>query len=352
METIINKTLRRTPLLRSAEREEFEDSMSEAPEKTQWVFVGRISEDNKKWLLQKILKAVVSYNRFWIKTKINVRHKRKQNQPFNVFCEFLENIYILVAAFFTYITYNKIEPSHPAWISICRYIPSGLDLPAITNEIYMDIPLNELKTWANNSEIILDPNQPYRITFYNKYLDAKTISYSNEFSNISSDLLIAKICPDTTLVRFVKNADPDKDLSVLESSSSRFLEIEYKCGDQYRVAIEVPKSHYLAGNEILSKTYILRYLEHTSIFVNWTFKEAEYSLRIVDDESEMFSLNSRQYIKLLSDGYQIMEVDSEPDDSIESSNHAPAESRDSTVPAESRDSTVSDESAVLIESEN
>ena len=318
-----------------------------------------LSEDSKKWLLHKILKVVVSYNRFWIKAKINVRHKRKQNQPFNVFCEFLENIYVLIAAFFTYISYNKIEPSHPAWISICRYIPCGLDLPAITNEIYMDMPLNELKTWANNSEIILDPNQPYRVIFYNKYLDAKTVSYS-EFSNISSDLLIAKICPDTTLVRLVNNTDPDKDLSALESSSARFLEIEYKCGDQFRVAIEVPKSHYLAGNEILSKTYILRYLEHTSIFVNWTFKESEYSLRIVDDESQMFSLNSRQYIKLLSDKYIIMEVESELEESTESSNsvsrdstaHVPAESRDSTVPAESRDSTVSNESAVLIDSEN
>jgi hypothetical protein len=35
-------SMRRTPLLRSAKREKFEDSISEAPEKTHRVFVGRM----------------------------------------------------------------------------------------------------------------------------------------------------------------------------------------------------------------------------------------------------------------------------------------------------------------------
>jgi len=263
-----------------------------------------LSEEGRKWVLQNILKLLVEYNRFKIKLRIKTRCARKQNAHLNMLCELWENLYTIIAAFFAYITYNKIDPSQPAWISVCKYI-NGLF--ASTNDIYMEFPAENLKVWASNSEIVLDPEHPYREIFYNKYAGAKVISYSNEFSNVANDLVIAQICPDTTIVRIVKNVDPEKDLSVLESSSARFLEIEYKCGDLPGVAIEVPKSHYLAGNEVLSKAYVLRYLEHMSIFVNWVFKESDYSLRIVDEDSAVFSLNSNQYIKLLNDGYKIVE---------------------------------------------
>jgi hypothetical protein len=213
-------------------------------------------------------------------------------------CEFWENIWVVIAAFFAYLTHNKIEPSQSAWISICKYVNEPR---ASTNDVYMVFPDEFLNTWSPTSEIALDPEQPYRDFFYKKYVEAK------ETSNAASDLIIAQICPDTAIVRIVENVDPEKDISVLETSSARFLEIEYKCSNQSPITIEVPRSHYLAGNEVLSKAYVLRYLEHMSIFVNWGFKESDYSLRIVDEDSEVFSLNSSQYIKLEQDGYKIME---------------------------------------------
>jgi hypothetical protein len=79
--------------------------------------------------------------------------------------------------------------------------------------------------------------------------------------------------------------------------------------------INVPKSHYIADNEILSKTYVLRYLEHLPIYKRWIFDDSEYELRIVDDDSNVFSLRGNQYIKLLPDGYEILELDKPRDDS-------------------------------------
>jgi hypothetical protein len=64
------------------------------------------------------------------------------------------------------------------------------------------------------------------------------------------------------------------------------------------------------GNELLSKTYILRHLEHLPIYVKWKFDES-YSLRIVDDNSDVFSLDGNQYVLLGDDGYKIVNAEQE-----------------------------------------
>jgi hypothetical protein len=109
-------------------------------------------------------------------------------------------------------------------------------------------------------------------------------------------------------ILFASNVRPEVDLSGAVTSSVRFLEVEYKCKNMNGFEIDIPKSHYIAGNEILSKTYILRYLEHLPIYVRWTFDESEYELRIVDEDSNVFSLNGKQYIKLGNDSYTIENV--------------------------------------------
>jgi hypothetical protein len=47
--------------------------------------------------------------------------------------------------------------------------------------------------------------------------------------------------------------------------------------------------------------------------VGWTFDES-YSLRIVDDDSEVFSIDGNQYILLAKDGYKIINSDQEPEE--------------------------------------
>jgi hypothetical protein len=55
----------------------------------------------------------------------------------------------------------------------------------------------------------------------------------------------------------------------------------------------------------MSKTYVLRFLEHLPVYVRWIFIESDYYLRVIDEDSEAFSLNSRQYIRFETDGYKI-----------------------------------------------
>jgi len=134
-------------------------------------------------------------------------------------------------------------------------------------------------------------------------------------------------------ILFASNVRPEVDLSEAVTSSVRFLEVEYKCKNMNGFEIDIPKSHYIAGNEILSKTYILRYLEHLPIYVRWTFDESEYELRIVDEDSNVFSLNGKQYIKLGNDSYTIENVitdaiDQQPETETETATATDMESKD------------------------
>lgn len=234
---------------------------------------------------------------------------------FDLVCNVFDAIGTCISTVFTYITRNKLETSSPVWISVCQYIPSCGNLPAITSDEYSRFFDADLHNWSND----LDARQYY--IFKQSYRDAvnRTMWDSSSYSDA---IVIGQICPAHAIVKSIKNADAEKDLTglILNStppefnirnyinpSTARFLEIEYKCGTYAPVPIQVPKSHYIAGNELLSKTYVLRYLEHLPIYVKWKFDESDYSLRIIDGDSEVFSLTGTQYILLAEDGYKIID---------------------------------------------
>jgi len=266
------------------------------------------SEDMKKTVMQTLLRTLVAYNRFYIKTKINYRCARKESAAFNFLCECFETIFIILTELFVSITCNKIEPSDPAWVSFCQYISAGNGLRAITNDEYVKIIPNDLRNWSNVPDVVLDPTRQYYPIIKNAYLTAKIrTNYHSPYQNANS-IIVAKICSTATIVKLTKNVALEKDLTNVKTSSARFLEIEYKCGNRPPLTIEVPKSQYFVGNEILSKAYVLRHLEHLPIYTRWSFIESEYSLRIVDEDSVVFSLSSDQYILLERDGYKILDL--------------------------------------------
>jgi hypothetical protein len=133
-------------------------------------------------------------------------------------------------------------------------------------------------------------------------------------------LVYGKICPSAVIIKNAENINPDKDLETISRVGFRFMEVEYKCGEKNGFSIDIPDSHYISGNEILSKAYILRYLEHLPIYTQWVHNK-NYILKIVDDDMNIIKLNHHQYIRLNNDGYDVIDVttpeesdsESEPD---------------------------------------
>jgi len=87
-------------------------------------------------------------------------------------------------------------------------------------------------------------------------------------------------------------------------SSANFLSIEYthplmKEG----IVIELDRSIYFVGNQILSPTFVKSYLEHQSELYHF---DMDYVLKIMDDTICTMTLSSDKYILLKEDGYQIV----------------------------------------------
>ena len=263
-------------------------------------------DSTKKSTLQFFLKYLMAYNRICIKTKIQLKMFRKQYTAFNLICEVLEYVCKLLVIAFTYLTHNKIEPSDFAWVDACKYLSSGNELPALTVDSYLKFEPNELKLISNHT--ILDDGLKEENECFHTIRDKFTIAI-NKFAytdGVDEHLIIAKICPSATIVKIAKNIDIQHTLKTIILSSVRLLEIQYICGDLPPITIEVPSYHYVVDNEILSKAYILRYLEHLPMYSNWIFNENNYNVKIIDYDSNVFSVRSNQYILLEKNEYKIM----------------------------------------------
>jgi len=274
------------------------------------------SESVQKCTSRLCLKYIITYNRFCIQTKIQIRTIRKQNTIFNTICGLFENIWELFVFAFTQLTHSKIEPSASAWVCVCKYLPAGNGMSALTRDTYLNFDSVELQTLSTNA--ICKENNDNHVeglrTINDKLKTAvKHCSPTNiNDSGASFDavetyhIIIAKFSPDATIVKPPKSIDVCSELKNVHLSSVRLLEIEYQCGDLPAITIEIPNSHYVVDNEILSKTYILRHLEHLPMYSNWIFRENDYRVKIIDYDSNVFSINYNQYILIEKDEYKIM----------------------------------------------
>jgi hypothetical protein len=103
----------------------------------------------------------------------------------------------------------------------------------------------------------------------------------------------------------IYNKHVNDDIKVnIEKSSVSFISIEYthpSMNDPIQIVLD--KKWYYDGNEILSKTFILRYLKHQCL--PYVFTD-DYLVNIIDNDINQFTLNKDQYILLKIDGYKII----------------------------------------------
>jgi len=90
-------------------------------------------------------------------------------------------------------------------------------------------------------------------------------------------------------------------------STSRFLSVEYTHPRMYRsIPIELPKSIYMVGNQILSATFIMRYLKYNHALGDAYVFDDQYVINVMDDNINQFELKYGSYCVLGETGYTIM----------------------------------------------
>ncbi len=93
-----------------------------------------------------------------------------------------------------------------------------------------------------------------------------------------------------------------------------FLAVEYIASPGATpIPLEIPRSHYAVGNEILSRSYIYWYLEHLPRYTAWTFSE-DYEVKCMDDTLCEVVLRRNQYIQLGTNSYSVVHVSSHDND--------------------------------------
>lgn len=86
-------------------------------------------------------------------------------------------------------------------------------------------------------------------------------------------------------------------------SHAKFFNIEYiHPSISENIEITIPKSQYIANNDLLSKTYVFNYLQNQS--QPYVFDD-QYKLQIMDENLNIFEIQSHQYIRLLEGGYVV-----------------------------------------------
>lgn len=258
------------------------------------------------------------YSRTLVQIRVKSRIWKNEYVAFGLFCDFIEKISSILTAAFVYVTSTRIELKDAAWISVCEYFPEGNIVYAVgaynpvivpeTKETYSKVHERHLREWPTEPSSVLDSG--YRDVFYLKYANVKEMINAWDEDEQKDTIVIAKLCPNAIIIKNAENMEPEKDL-VFSRVNFRFMEVEYKCGDMLGFSIDIPESHYITGNEILSKTYILRHLEHLPIYIRW-FHDEDYVLKIVDEDMNVITLNCNQYIRLNEDSYEVVDTTLHP----------------------------------------
>jgi hypothetical protein len=88
-------------------------------------------------------------------------------------------------------------------------------------------------------------------------------------------------------------------------SNEGFISIQYTHPDmEESIYIDLTSGYYLCGNELLSATFIKRYLQYQNL--PYVF-DKQYTLHIIDNKINEFSIGYGKYLRLGVDNYQIVE---------------------------------------------
>lgn len=174
------------------------------------------------------------------------------------------------------------------------------------NNIYHIRTEPDIDSWSNMSCFRVDSES----SLLNYYW------YSEEYSELTSDICDTydagiRSYPDKSGLWLVKldnscylsrilNKDSEPSIpksSEYNVSSVRFLSITYTHPNMnYDIQLELPKSMFIVGNQLLSSTFVMRMLEYT-IGSNYIF-DMNYTLKIMDRNIKYAELSSNQYIEL------------------------------------------------------
>jgi hypothetical protein len=199
---------------------------------------------------------------------------------------------------YSFLISKKIEPNSFYWISTSvlstrnknRFL--GEEYTLLESYEFIKNPLNLIKN-SMKFEII-----------YNETCDAvDSIVLNNQ--NYIEGLVKMKIGYNYVIRIFDnKNGQFDEFKLPIIPSKTKFLSIEYTHPIMKKgIFIDLDRSVYLVGNQILSPAFVKNYLEYQSEIYHF---DLDYVVKIIDSDVNNFEIGCDKSILLIEDGFKVI----------------------------------------------
>jgi hypothetical protein len=190
----------------------------------------------------------------------------------------VDTIYKVSTEIYKMVNGVKSEPFSPLWISVFTLTPN----------------LN------NNEEYSVVENSVNEVLL-KKF---KSVIQENASENVNVDKLYTFKTPAYILCNVTNKFEKEDSKYIVEKSDVKFLSIEYSNPDMKEsISIILNKDVFQIGNEILSKAFVLRYLQYQTQYYVYA---NDYTITVIDDKVNQITLNSKQYILLDKNEYKII----------------------------------------------
>jgi len=212
-----------------------------------------------------------------------------------------DKTYLSYLHLYCFLIGQKVEPESVPWISTV-YMESH------PNRVTQTLQLRENYTHNFTSIITAD-----------LFGSSDTVQYANQyFSKVSNDFTEDHLSPLVIFKTFSVNSVEEElyivrrggstyDNLSFDKSNAKFLSIEYNHPDlSAPIELSLDKSWFFVGNEIFTPSFILRLLEYQSIMY---FFDEDYSVKIMDNNCNIFTLKWDEYVLLTKDGYEVKTTD-------------------------------------------
>jgi hypothetical protein len=261
-----------------------------------------------------VLESVFAFNRAKINACGAFQKLRRAVLPLHLICVGVEFVASCLTAIANKLTHLRTLPKCDSWIALyqCELIGTP-DYELIDDPLNIFYATAPLKHTAKTTEsyYLFEP-------LFSKY--ASIVEFQEAFSDKyqkmcgihqpepSGKLILAQAFPDIVRIKKVESAKPEEDMETIVRSDVSFFSVTYSAkhnGLSHFIDIEIPKSHYAIGNELLSMEYVSRYLEYLPIYQRCSFN-GTYVLQIIDEDMNYVNLNESQWILLTDSGYEVV----------------------------------------------
>lgn len=176
----------------------------------------------------------------------------------------------------------------------------------------------DIDSWSNMSCISVNHNNMYSEEYneltdlYDTY-DSGISLFQSGYNEGATGLWFVKydnICYYSRVLRLDQLTTMPIDIIDRTPSTVRFLSINYTHPKMdFDVPLELPKSIFFVGNQILCATSVLRMLEYTwgKSGMKYVF-DMNYKLKIMDRNIKYAELSSNEYIELDVDSWTLCEI--------------------------------------------